>query len=56
VRGVGLFVPPSDVFGVIETRPRLLRLLTAMDGHFSHILWLALFADHYWIEFERVED
>ena len=54
VEGVGLFLPPSDVFGVVEKRPRLLRLLTVLEGRFARYGALAMLADHYWIEFERV--
>jgi hypothetical protein len=50
---LGLCLPPSDVYGVVEKRTRLLRSLTALDERLSHIRQLALFADHYWIEFER---
>jgi hypothetical protein len=53
VEPLGLFLPPSDVYAVIERRPRLLRALTVLDQSFSRISQLALFADHYWIEFER---
>lgn len=55
VQPIGLFLPPSDVFGVVEKRPRLLRLLTGLERRFASYSKLALFADHYWIEFERVE-
>lgn len=55
VQGLGLFLPPSDVYGVIEKRPRLLNTLLALEKLFAPIPALALFADHYWIEFQRVE-
>ncbi|HEX2623191.1 MAG TPA: class I SAM-dependent methyltransferase [Phototrophicaceae bacterium] len=54
LEGLGLFLPPSDAFGVIEKRPRLLKTLTLVDHHTSRMRWLAAMADHYWIEFERV--
>jgi hypothetical protein len=53
VRPIGLFLPPSDGFGVIEKRSGLLRLLVGLDDRFGKYSKLALFADHYWIEFER---
>lgn len=53
VEPLGLCLPPSDVYGVVEKRPRLLNSLTALDERLSRIPQLALFADHYWIEFER---
>ncbi|RMF80065.1 MAG: class I SAM-dependent methyltransferase [Chloroflexi bacterium] len=54
IAGLGLFLPPSDVYGVIEKRPRLLRMLTWLEERFAHLGFLAPFADHYWIEFERM--
>ncbi len=55
VQGIGLFLPPSDVFGVVEKRPRLLRLLMGLEQRYGKYGKLATFADHYWIEFERVK-
>jgi ubiquinone/menaquinone biosynthesis C-methylase UbiE len=56
ISGLGLFLPPSDAFGVVEKRPRLLRVLMALEAFFAHHALFAPFADHYWIEFERVVD
>jgi SAM-dependent methyltransferase len=56
VEGVGLFLPPSDAFGVVEKRPRMLRLLTALEERFVRYGALAMLADHYWIEFQRTSD
>jgi hypothetical protein len=55
IEGIGLFLPPSDVFGVIEKRPRLLKLLMKIETRFGKYSKLALLADHYWIEFKRTE-
>ncbi|MBC7871706.1 MAG: class I SAM-dependent methyltransferase [Chitinophagaceae bacterium] len=55
LESLGLFLPPSDVFAVIEKRPRLLKLLLTFENAFARIPPLALFADHYWIEFRRLE-
>ncbi|MBL8162581.1 MAG: class I SAM-dependent methyltransferase, partial [Anaerolineae bacterium] len=52
---LGLFLPPSDVYGVIEKRPALLRTLLRLEQRFGQWGALAAFADHYWIEFERVD-
>ncbi len=54
LRPLGLFLPPSDVYGVIEKRPKLLKVLLSLEKRIGHIRQLSLFADHYWIEFERV--
>lgn len=53
VESLGLFLPPSDVYGVIERRPRLLRLLTALEVWAAGVPPLARLADHYWIELTR---
>ena len=50
---LGIVLPPSDIYGVIEKRARLLRSLLAWERRL-HWPPLANFADHYWIEFERV--
>lgn len=54
VQGIGLFLPPSDAFGVIEKRPRLMQRLMNLERRFTKFSQLAIFADHYWIEFERI--
>lgn len=51
---LGLALPPSDVYGALERRPALLRVLLALEQRIGYIGALAAFADHYWIEFERV--
>ncbi|MCL4250914.1 MAG: methyltransferase domain-containing protein [Anaerolineae bacterium] len=53
IEPLGLLLPPSDVYGVIEKRPRLLRALVALDDRIGRNPALAACADHYWIEFER---
>jgi len=53
VQGIGLFLPPSDVFGVIEQRPRLMNTLMNLESRFMRYGILAPFADHYWIEFQK---
>lgn len=53
VMPLGLFLPPSDVFGVIEKHPKLLNTLTNIENRFENIAQLAPFADHYWVEFMR---
>jgi SAM-dependent methyltransferase len=53
VEPLGVLLPPSDVYGAIERRPRLLGRLLAWDARWGQFRALALLADHYWIEFER---
>lgn len=50
---LGVFLPPTDAYGMIEKRPRLLRLLTRLDDRFRRTQCLAAVADHFWIEFVR---
>jgi len=54
VQPLGLFLPPSDVYPVIEKHARLLKLLKSADDTLANASQLAIFADHYWIEFKRV--
>lgn len=53
VRGVGVFLPPSDVFGVIEKRPRLLKRLLQWESRWAGVYGLRGWGDHYWIGFKR---
>lgn len=53
VRGLGLFLPPSDVYGVIEKRPNAIKVLSGLEVFFTRLGALSMFADHYWIEFRR---
>jgi SAM-dependent methyltransferase len=52
-RGIGVFLPPSDVFGVIEKRPVLAKRLMGLEEQFAHRYPFRTWADHYWIEFVR---
>lgn len=54
IEPLGLFLPPSDVFGAVEKRPRLFKMLMRLEERFGRWGHLALLADHYWIEFERL--
>jgi SAM-dependent methyltransferase len=50
-RGLGVFLPPSDSFGVVESRPRLMRHLINWEKRFG---WRGYaVADHFWLELER---
>jgi SAM-dependent methyltransferase len=55
VQPLGFWLPPSDVYGVIEKRQRLLRTFIAIEHHTFHFPFLANYADHYWIEFCRTD-
>lgn len=56
IDSLGLFLPPSDVYGALEKRPRLMQGLMSLEKRFGANDFLARFADHYWIEFERLEE
>ncbi len=53
VMPLGLFLPPSDIYGIIEARPSLLAGLQRLEQTAGQMSPLALFADHYWIELRR---
>lgn len=53
VMPLGLFLPTSALFDVVQKRPRLMKTLVSLEKRFQDTSRLALFADHYWIEFER---
>lgn len=55
LRGLGLWLPPGDAFGVVERRPQLLRALTGMEGRLSGNQASAWLADHTWIELVRTD-
>ncbi len=48
--GLGVFLPPSDSFPVIEKRPTLMKLLMTLETHFAP----SAFADHYWLELSKI--
>jgi ubiquinone/menaquinone biosynthesis C-methylase UbiE len=54
VRGLGVFLPPADVYGVIGARPRMASLLMRLERITSHLPVFRTMADHYWIELQRM--
>lgn len=52
-RGLGVFLPPSEMFDVVEKRPRLLKTLTALDARLWKYGTGTRIADHAWLEFTR---
>jgi hypothetical protein len=56
VEPLGVFLPPSDVYGVVEKRQRLFSLLLYLEERFGKSRMLALLGDHYWIEFARIKE
>ncbi len=53
VEPLGLLLPPSDSYSLLERHPHLLHPAKALDRRLARFSLLASFADHYWIEFER---
>jgi SAM-dependent methyltransferase len=53
VQPLGLLLPPSDSYGVVERWPRLLRMLLTGERIVGNVPAFAQFADHYWITFQR---
>jgi SAM-dependent methyltransferase len=50
---LGVFLPHSAAYGVVEKRPKLLRLLQSLDHITQHVSLLSRYADHYWIVLRR---
>ncbi|KAB2903041.1 MAG: methyltransferase domain-containing protein [Anaerolineae bacterium] len=48
--GLGVFLPPSDIFPVIETRPTLMNLLMNLESRLAP----PVLADHYWLELQKI--
>jgi SAM-dependent methyltransferase len=51
--GLGVFLPPSDVYGVIESRPRWYKTLLRLESALADKPLLRAWGDHYWIEFQK---
>jgi SAM-dependent methyltransferase len=51
---LGLFLPTSALFDVVQKRPKLMNTLVGLENRFGNIPQFAMLADHYWIEFERI--
>lgn len=51
---LGLFLPTSALFDVVQKRPKLMKTLVNLENRFGTIPQLAMLADHYWIELERI--
>lgn len=51
---MGLFIPPSELFGMVEKRPWLKRSLLALESRFGDRQALSRWADHYTLMLERV--
>ncbi len=54
VIGLGVWLPPSDIFGVIASRPSLLQRLYWLEKHTAHRWPFKTWADHYWLEMKYV--
>lgn len=54
VMPLGLFLPTSALFDVVQKRAKLMNTLVNLEKRSENVSQIALFADHYWIEFERV--
>lgn len=50
ILGLGVFLPPSDSFGVIQKHPRLARRLMALEQQWASRWPFRTWADHYWME------
>ncbi len=53
LRGWGIFLPPSDLYGALARRPRLLRLLAGLERWAARLPFSAYLADQFWIALQR---
>ncbi|MCS6871066.1 MAG: class I SAM-dependent methyltransferase [Anaerolineae bacterium] len=53
LRGWGIFLPPSDLYGALARRPRLFRLLCGLERCAAHFSPSAYLADQFWIVLQR---
>jgi SAM-dependent methyltransferase len=53
LKPLGVFLPPTAGYAVVEKRPRLLKTLLQWDENTKEQGALAPFADHYWIVFRK---
>jgi SAM-dependent methyltransferase len=51
--GCGVFLPPSDLYGALARRPRLLRLLCALERRTARFALSAYLADQFWVVLRR---
>jgi hypothetical protein len=51
---MGLFIPPSELFGMVEKRPWLKRRLIALESRFGDKRVLASWADHYTLVLQKI--
>ena len=53
LRGVGVFLPPSEMFAVMEDRPLLTRRLAHLEAKLAHKTPWRGWGDHFWLEMIR---
>lgn len=54
VDGVGVFIPPSDLYRAVGRHPRLARTLLALEKRTATRWPFTQLGDHYWIELTRL--
>jgi SAM-dependent methyltransferase len=53
LRGVGVFLPPSEMFAVMEKRPMLTQRLAQLEVSLAHKTPWRGWGDHFWLEMIR---
>ena len=56
LRGIGVFLPPTDIYGVLDRRPGTLKRLMRLEERLAHRRPFVTLGDHYWLELERTPD
>lgn len=52
--GVGVFLPPSELYVAVGSRPKLSRWLHLLEKFGAALPGFRVIGDHYWIEFKRI--
>jgi hypothetical protein len=53
--GLGVFIPPSDVYDAVGKRRRLSALLQRAEQLTASVAPFNRIADHFWVELKRVD-
>ncbi len=56
LRGIGVFLPPVELYGLLDRRPVLFKRLTGLEQRLADRAPFLHLGDHYWLELERRVD
>lgn len=55
-RGIGVFLPPVEQYGLLDRRPGVFQRLTGWETRLADHWPFLYLGDHYWLELERTTD